>query len=289
MQGLYEAILERMDEGVCAVDAEGRIAVWNAAAERITGYRAEDVLGRAGLGAMLPHPALSAGTFIEQSGQVYLHHKHGHRVPVNLRSAPLYDDDGAEAGYLQFMTAVPTGRPVPGGAALTEGDRDPLTELANRRGLRRHIEPLVAQDEEPKGVLFIDVDGFKAINDQYGHAVGDRVLRMVARTLANGLRQSDWAVRWGGEEFVAIVHAARAEALAEVAERLRALVASCWAQVGDDRIGVTVSIGATMMDSGEVLETAIDRADHLMYESKHAGRNRVTCGRPGIVVDLTTG
>lgn len=289
MRGVYEAILERMDEGVCAVDAEGRVVVWNAAAERITGYGAQDVLGRSGLGAMLPHPALSGGTFSEQSGQVYLHHKHGHRVPVHLRSAPLYDDEGTEAGYVQFLTAMPTGRPLQGGAPLPEGERDPLTELANRRGLRRHIEPLVTADDAPKGVLFIDVDGFKAINDQYGHAVGDRVLRMVARTLANGLRQSDWAVRWGGEEFVAIVHAARAEELAEVAERLRALVASSWAEADEHRIGVTVSIGAAMVEDGEVLETVIDRADHLMYESKRAGRNRVTCGRPGIVVDLTTG
>lgn len=282
--GVYLAILDRIGEGVCVVGSDGRIEIWNAAAARITGYRAKDVIGRAMIDELLPQPTSDEQAGRERFGQVYLHHKDGHRVPVILRRSSL---DG-HSGYLLLMAPVPGARPVTGGLHLVEGDRDPLTELANRRCLQRHIEPLVVAESSPVGVLFIDVDGFKAVNDRLGHALGDRVLRMVARTLANGLRQSDWAVRWGGEEFVAIVHAARAQELAEVAERLRTLIASSWVEASGTRISVTVSIGAAMMEPRESLESAIDRADHLMYESKRAGRNRVTNARRGIVVDLTT-
>ncbi|MFN8128670.1 MAG: diguanylate cyclase [Candidatus Nanopelagicales bacterium] len=285
MQGVYQAILDRMEEGVCVVDAGGRITLWNAAAEQITGYRGSDVLGRAAM-EVLPDGASDDTAAADR--QVYLHHKHGHQLPVILRRTALLDERGADTGCLIFLSAVPGARPAHGGLQLAEGDRDPLTELANRRCVQRHIEPLVAAELKPVGVLFIDVDGFKAVNDRLGHSMGDRVLRMVARTVANGLRQSDWAVRWGGEEFVAVVHAARAEELAEVAERLRTLISSSWVEAAGTRISVTVSIGATMVEPGQSLESAIDRADHLMYESKRAGRNRVTSARPGIVVDLTT-
>lgn len=285
MEGVYRAIVDRMDEGVGVVDAAGCITVWNAAAERITGYPAKDVVGRSTLQDLLPDSQAVPGNATERFGQVYLHHKHGHRVPVILRRVAV--PEAQDGTSLLFLKPVPGARPVTGGGQLAEGDRDPLTELANRRCVRRHIEPVLGSEAGPVGVLFLDIDRFKAVNDRMGHAVGDRVLRMVARTLANGLRQSDWAVRWGGEEFLAIVHAARAEELTEVAERLRTLIASSWVEAAGTRISVTVSIGAAMVEPGQSLESAIDRADQLMYESKRAGRNRVTSGRHGIVVDLT--
>jgi diguanylate cyclase (GGDEF)-like protein len=138
------------------------------------------------------------------------------------------------------------------------------------------------------------VDRFKAVNDTYGHATGDRVLRMVGQTLAHGLRASDTALRWGGEEFLAIVRATRLDTVADVAERLRILVANSWVDIDGARLAVTVSIGATLAGTEEPLERAVDRADRLMYASKQAGRNRVTCraaAQPAVrhqVVDLAT-
>jgi diguanylate cyclase (GGDEF)-like protein len=123
----------------------------------------------------------------------------------------------------------------------------------------------------------IDIDHFKDVNDTYGHASGDRVLRMVGWTLANAVRRNDAAARWGGEEFLVVCPRIGEAALAEVAERVRALVERSWLRIEDGRhISVTVSIGAAMARSGDDLTSLAARADEQLYKSKAAGRNRVT-------------
>ena len=126
-------------------------------------------------------------------------------------------------------------------------------------------------------MLFADVDHFKAINDNFGHHVGDRVLATVARTLASNVRASDVVSRWGGEEFVALLGNVDALRLDALADKLRQLVATSSVTVTDRNLRVTVSIGATLMRIDDNPATLIARADRLMYESKQGGRNRVTC------------
>jgi diguanylate cyclase (GGDEF)-like protein len=104
---------------------------------------------------------------------------------------------------------------------------DPLTKLGNRRYGQMNLSGKLREFKRygwPFGVLFIDIDKFKAVNDTYGHDAGDRVLRLVAATIRNGLRSSDVVVRWGGEEFVAIVASVDEEKLRHVGEKLRVLV-----------------------------------------------------------------
>lgn len=293
---VYRAIVDRLDEGVYAVDLDGRIIVWNAAAERLTGYSAADVLNKVfshDIGLHLTQEGMHPDGFLlpavlvdgaARQARVYVRHKDGHRIPVQVRASALRDANGAISGAVEFLTAVPA---ADHSAPPDEGDRDPLTELGNRRYVHRHLEPIITAAPDGIGVLFIDVDHFKSVNDTHGHAVGDQVLRAVGQTLAHGLRQSDWVARWGGEEFLAIVHADRVEELEEVAERLRTLVASSWVEAGDAAVSVTVSIGATMVAPQQPLDEAVDRADHLMYASKQAGRNRVTADRTR-VIDLTS-
>lgn len=127
----------------------------------------------------------------------------------------------------------------------------------------------------PLAVLFVDVDHFKAINDQHGHAIGDTVLRHVAGTLATSLRPADPIGRFGGAEFVVGLVECDAREAPEVAERLRRAVAERPLICAGHRIAATVSIGLAVRDDDSMLGSLLDRADAAMYRAKYAGRNRV--------------
>ena len=120
------------------------------------------------------------------------------------------------------------------------------------------------------------MDHFKAINDTHGHRAGDQVLRMVGRSMATALRRGDLPIRWGGEEFLALLPGVQATGLATAAERVRMLVATSWLDHDGTRLRVTVSLGTTLARPGETPADLVDRADQLMYRSKRAGRNRTT-------------
>ncbi|MEZ5186426.1 MAG: GGDEF domain-containing protein [Candidatus Nanopelagicales bacterium] len=195
-----------------------------------------------------------------------------------MKGSAIRDSQGDVVGSVEVFHRRPSTR----FAQITQRERDedayidPLTDLGNRRFGEAHIQPVlaaVAAGATTLGLVFIDIDHFKAINDTHGHRTGDAVLRMVGQSLANGLRNSDWPIRWGGEEFLAVLPGIRPEGLEVAAERLRMLVEHSWIQVGDQRVSVTISSGLVMVDPDEDLEHALDRADRLMYQSKAAGRN----------------
>jgi diguanylate cyclase (GGDEF)-like protein len=156
---------------------------------------------------------------------------------------------------------------------------DPVTGLAPRRFGELHLNTLmgaVAGRDTTLGVLYIDADHFKDVNDTFGHKTGDEVLRMVGQSLANGLRRGDIPVRWGGEELLALMPGIDQAGLLAAAERVRMLTENSWIQKGEAQVRMTVSVGATMALPTETADDLVDRADGLMYASKQAGRNRVT-------------
>lgn len=157
-------------------------------------------------------------------------------------------------------------------------DIDHLTELANRHAATRLLETALAANAQQTflGVILVDVDRFKAINDTYGHGVGDRVLIQVAQLLKEGLGQTDLAARWGGEEFLIVLLNAQAQAVSETAERLcHRLAAYCHPTVGQ----VTASFGiATAVSGTETLDSLLTRADEALYRAKKQGRNQVVDG-----------
>jgi diguanylate cyclase (GGDEF)-like protein len=158
---------------------------------------------------------------------------------------------------------------------------DELTDAANRRYLEGKIHAAIAElafrEKMSTGLLFIDVDHFKTFNDTYGHNTGDKVLSMVASTLMNNVRKSDIVGRWGGEEFCAILYDVDDKnALREIAEKLRKLVAFSRLDIGNENLSVTISVGATLFLPTDTPESIIQRADELMYQSKQAGRNQVS-------------
>jgi diguanylate cyclase (GGDEF)-like protein len=148
---------------------------------------------------------------------------------------------------------------------------DALTSVLTRKALDRTLQKL---EREPElSLIFLDVDHFKAINDGFGHAVGDRVLAALGRLLRDQLRPSDIVGRYGGEEFVVVLREADAECARRVAERIRQSLALA------DIVGllrrVTLSAGVAERGFGESVEQLIARADLALYAAKSAGRNRV--------------
>ncbi len=152
--------------------------------------------------------------------------------------------------------------------------RDPLTGALNRAGLTA----VMAEDPPGSGLLLLDVDHFKTINDRYGHDAGDEVLReLVARTSVV-MRATDHLIRMGGEEFLVIAAVANAAQAAELAERIRAAARDRPVQYGDAVIPFTLSIGFALRTSGEPFMQTFKRADLAMYHAKQAGRDRVVEG-----------
>jgi diguanylate cyclase (GGDEF)-like protein len=159
---------------------------------------------------------------------------------------------------------------------------DELTGLPNFRAFReRFDEELARADRYPAsiGVLVLDLDRFKNYNDTYGHPAGNEALRRVAQTIRETVRSVDFPARYGGEEFAVIVPQADAEAMAVVAERVRAGVEALPAPAGGAK--VTVSIGGAMFPAdGSGREALFQKADERLYQAKEGGRNRVVTGFP---------
>ena len=294
----YQDLLDQVSDGVYFVTPQRRITYWNAGAERITGYNAHEVLGHSCAEGILRH--------FDESGQqlcvngcplaavmtdgkprralVYLHHKDGHCLPVMVRAEALRDPAGKIVGSVQVFSASMDS--VSAGQRRVRGNEwlDSVTGLATRRTGDLHLQTLmrsVAERVETEraltlGVLAFDTDRFKDVNDTFGRDTGDEVIRMIGQSLANGLRRTDIAVRWGSKEFLAFLPGTDARGLLDSAERVRMLVENSWIMSGDTRVRVTVSVGATMAVPMETADDVVGRADALVDASRRGGHNRIT-------------
>ena len=161
-----------------------------------------------------------------------------------------------------------------------ETNTDPLTGLNNRRSFEtRAVEEVsrAVRNERQLGLLVIDIDDFKAINDTYGHLLGDEAIRSVAEIIRQNIRKYDYSFRYGGEEFVIIVPETEFKDVCKIAERLRASVEQLELKADDQAFSVTVSIGISYLKSGENAkwEELFEEADAKVYEAKQKGRNMV--------------
>ena len=151
--------------------------------------------------------------------------------------------------------------------------RDALVPLANRRGMLRELEKMIAQHERhdiPAAVLFVDLDGLKLVNDGFGHEGGDAALVHVARQLLTGVRTEDCVARVGGDEFCILLgHANEASAI-ETAERLANMVAGDDFLINGRPVPLSVAIGLTLVERGDTPTAVLARADQAMYRVKAA-------------------
>jgi two-component system cell cycle response regulator len=154
---------------------------------------------------------------------------------------------------------------------------DLLTGLFNRRHMEEELirwHSSAVRHGEPMALVLFDIDHFKSVNDTYGHAVGDLVLREFCRHLAEGLRKGDVASRWGGEEFLVLLPRTPVAEAAGIAERVRSSVATAPIAAGGRRIPVTIS-GGCALGPGDGIDAMLSQADQRLYEAKHQGRNRI--------------
>lgn len=296
-QQSYQRIIENLYGGLYFVDRQRVITYWNKAAEQISGFSAEELVGKSCADNILTHvDAAGCGLYTgdcplaatikdgqPREAQVFLHHKQGHRVPVSVRVSTLTDEQGSIVGGIELFTdnsnlAVYQER-------VRELEKlallDKLTGLANRAFIEKELETRWHEYRSlgiPFGLLFIDIDHFKQFNDAHGHDTGDEVLRFVANTFIANTRPFDIYGRWGGEEFIAIFRNVDAAALEQLGNRIRLLVANSYIMHNDQKLSLTISIGATIALPEDNADSLLRRADRLLYASKSGGRNRLTLG-----------
>jgi diguanylate cyclase (GGDEF)-like protein/PAS domain S-box-containing protein len=293
----YKDCLDRLQDGVYFVDTTRRITYWNQGAEQLTGYSAREAIGRYCFDNFLVHVdeqgralcfngcplASTIGDGRHREAEVYFRHKSGHRVPVSVKVAPITDGAGRILGAVELFSDVTAKKNIERRAGELEGLAflDALTGVPNRRYIELKVRQAIQEVGEfgrSIGLIMLDVDHFKKVNDSYGHEAGDEALRAVCNTIASNLRQEDTVGRLGGEEFLILVTDVNATSLSVFAERCRMLIAESGVPVQDGILRVTVSVGATLINHGDSEQSAIKRADELMYKSKMSGRNQTTLG-----------
>jgi diguanylate cyclase (GGDEF)-like protein/PAS domain S-box-containing protein len=292
-----EKVLEKGNEAVYFVNRDRKITSWNDEAEQLSGYTAAEAVGRHCSENFLGHvdeigrPLCVNGcplASVMRDGQprvaeLFLTHKLGHRVPVTVRALPVRNGRGLVVGAVELFTRTAAKNNVEKRVMELENlaFRDGLTTLPNRRFLEMKVEQ--ALEEHKKfgrlyGLLMFDLDHFKQVNDNYGHEIGDALLKAVANSLVLGQRAADVIGRWGGEEFLVLMPDLNAVELGELAERCRVLISQSSVIAGTAPVTVKASIGATVLSHSDSAMSAIRRVDELMYQSKHSGGDQTTAG-----------
>ncbi|MBF5007341.1 PAS domain S-box protein [Diaphorobacter sp. NR2-3-3-1] len=288
-RGLLAQALNSSNDAVLVTDRWFGIVFVNQAFEQMSGYSASELLGKTPMstlrsGAHEPafydrlKAALDKGddfraTFINR-------HKNGGEYYAEQSIAALRDGEGQVTHYVCISKDITT--LVQRENLLKEqATRDRLTSLLNRHAgevALQRCQSHALETGTAYGLIIADVDFFKRINDEHGHLAGDRVLKLVAKVLQDGVGASGDVVRWGGEEFLIIVGAvASSRDAVELAERVRAAVAAC----ADPAVGhFTLSLGVASWSERESADAVLLRADRALYRAKHAGRNRVVLDGP---------
>lgn len=287
---LMTAALNATGASVMITDAEGRIEIVNRAFTRLTGYFPDELIGQTpallksgvhpprfyhGLWQALKRGEPFSATFVNRRRDGSLYH-------ASQSIAPITNEQGRITHFVSICKDVSD--MVRRERDLREqANSDRLTGLSNRHAGEEALHALwqQAQLDDGKGfsVILADIDHFKRLNDTHGHLAGDRVLRAVARCLAEHSRTGDLAIRWGGEEFLLLLPGSDLHAALASAERLRK---ACH-QLEDEQAGhPSLSFGVAEVRLGESIEQLIARADMALYGAKQSGRNQVRAAVQGV-------
>lgn len=290
---IYTKILNGISEGVYFVDINRKISFWNRAAEDITGYLSKEIINRYCCDNILNHvdekgnklcisgcpllDTMNDGKPREQ--KVYLRHKNGFRIPVIIKVISIYEKGKIIGAVETFTDVSPNKMLLQSNNDLMENIfKDDLTKLANRKYLNIHLNSVMLKYKKlkiPFGLMFLDIDFFKKINDNYGHNIGDDILKMVAKVFNNSCRDNDIIGRWGGEEFIGVFENIDEKKIIEIADRIRMLIENSEIEIDNKKIKVTISIGISLIRDDEIIESLIKRADEGVYLAKKNGRNKV--------------
>ncbi len=297
MSLMYEDLLTYALDGIWVVDEDGIIRFMNPAAELLTGYKQEELVGQP-LNRILP-PEVAA------THKAYLKHYHyagaqfhimgdvreftivarnGEHIPIGLRAFEIAEHDGRRCfGTIMQDYRLRKQLEAERDALLqrlsAQALSDELTGLPNRRAFLEELQRVhaaVRRGGVPAAIAVLDVDHFKKVNDTFGHAGGDVALRAVAETLRKALRGEDFLARIGGEEFALVLRGASLAMAGRVAERMREMVENSVIRLPDGQeTQVTISIGLAPFVADCRNQACLKAADKALYKAKHSGRNRV--------------
>jgi diguanylate cyclase (GGDEF)-like protein/PAS domain S-box-containing protein len=285
-----QTLVDTALDAVVTIDSEGVIIGWNRQAHRIFGWSQDEILGQPIAATIIPPRHTNAhvlglrhflatgdGPFMNRMVETHALHRDGHEFPVELSLAAVMTEGKPEfSAFIRDITERKRAE-----AELREmATTDFLTGLANRRHFMARMTDELARlqrlDNRHVGILMLDLDHFKNVNDTYGHAIGDAMLRHFATLMRDELRKIDIAGRVGGEEFAIILPGANPDEARVFAERFRDKVATNPLRLDDQMIPVTVSIGiAAMQATDATADAALIRSDEALYCAKKNGRNRV--------------
>jgi diguanylate cyclase (GGDEF)-like protein/PAS domain S-box-containing protein len=278
-EGRFRALAELALDAIATVDGEGLLKFWNRSAERLFGYSAEQVLNRplkqlipevdAALHELRTHVSPAPGKVLELEARAL----DGSHIPIELALSICV---GRGADQFTLVMRDIRERKRLEAAAIDLLRVDQLTGLLVRRAgseLVKQAAEHARRQSHGFAVVMLDVDHFKDVNDNYGHHVGDEILRRIGAVVRQSLRDSDVAVRWGGEELLLFLRETPLQGALECAERVRAGVADLRV-CGVDR--VTLSAGVACCSGDEPVEAVIAQADHKLYAAKRGGRDRVS-------------
>jgi diguanylate cyclase (GGDEF)-like protein/PAS domain S-box-containing protein len=282
--------LNSIGDAVLSTDVVGRVTYLNVVAEYMTGWSSQEAVGRpltevfhiidGATRKPSTNPlelAIRLNKAVGLSANCVLVRRDGHEAAIEDSSAPIHDRAGQITGAVIVFRDVSAAR-----AMVLEmshlAQHDALTDLPNRLLLNDRLSQAISiarRNHRHLAVLFLDLDGFKDINDSLGHALGDQLLQSVTARLSACLRKSDTVCRLGGDEFVILLPEIAHEADAAVSAAKIIAELKKTHGIGEHHLRVTASIGiSTYPDSGESAETLIKNADAAMYRAKKDGRDR---------------
>jgi diguanylate cyclase (GGDEF)-like protein/PAS domain S-box-containing protein len=284
---LADAVVRSAAEGIVLADMEGRVTTANPAFLSMTGHALEEVVGRPP--SMLVRPD---GDFRQHlwsgldsskswSGEGTCRHKTGKTFPVWMTLSGVKDSEANHVSGFVALVSDMTERRAAEATIRFQATHDMLTQLANRAAFLSALKEVVqAGALAPAAVLFIDLDGFKPVNDVHGHGVGDELLCAVARRLERCVRQTDLVARFGGDEFIVLIRQpAGPHAPKRVAQSIVKAVAEPYRIEGLE-VRVSASVGVALVPAhGRTADEVVAAADRAMYAAKRAGGNCVRFAR----------
>lgn len=295
--------LRSIGDGVITTDIDGIIDSINPIAERLSGWRAEDAIGRhisqvfmvvnEKTGNKVDDPVikcLNEKAIVELGSDTVLVHRYGMEIPIEDSAAPIFSADRLIIGAVLVFHDVSLSR-AHANEIEYQANHDAMTGLLNRREFDRRLDKIVEnarQTGSENNLLYMDLDYFKRVNDNAGHAAGDELLKQLTQLMASQLRGRDTFARLGGDEFAVILELCSTDVGLKIAQKLHALVKDFRFFSGDQVYKIGISIGVVSFSKKVVSgDDLLSKADRACYMAKESGRNRVQLYSEAIAIKRT--
>ena len=294
-RSLYNTLLDQVREGIYCLDRNRRIVFWNKGAEAITGFDRSEVFGKQcpeDVALLLdedgnsinPEKCPIIATLKDRtirSVELYIRHKDGFRLPVFLYVVPVFKEDGEIIGTAEIFTDTSPKVTIPFSVNELErmGLLDTETGITNRKYLEIHLAARLDEFQKHNltfGLVYANVDHYDKLLERYGRFNAAKVLRMIARTIHKNIRYFDIVGRWNTGEFLVALLNIDETRLDMVSNKLRLLVAESYISVETGVLNATISVGASLVQRYDTVESLVKRAEQLMMHSKWRGGNKVS-------------